>query len=86
MIYSNLDREIFYGGTLPALAFRELVDNVYALDIENGEVLTERHSLPLWDETGTSSAKAKKVKKNKGNQQEAIQEVTEEGSKTASVE
>ena len=28
VIYSNLDREIFYGGTLPALAFRELVPSI----------------------------------------------------------
>lgn len=48
VIYSNLDREIFYGGTLPAMAFREIVDNVYALDGRNGEVLTEKASMPDW--------------------------------------
>ena len=82
VIYSNLNREIFYGGTLPALAFRELVDNVYAIDVENGEVLTERHSLPLWGEEGESSAKAKKVKKVKSEKEEAITESSDD--KTAS--
>lgn len=48
VIYSNLDREIFYGGTLPALAFRELVDNVYALDKENGERLESKGHIPDW--------------------------------------
>lgn len=48
VIYSNLDREIFYGGTLPAMAFREIVDNVYALDRNNGEVLTARAGMPDW--------------------------------------
>ena len=48
VIYSNLDREIFYGGTLPAMAFREIVDNVYALDGNNGEVLTARAGMPDW--------------------------------------
>ncbi|MBQ9173843.1 MAG: penicillin-binding protein 2 [Bacteroidales bacterium] len=86
VIYSNLNREIFYGGTLPALAFRELVDNVYAIDIENGEVLTERHSLPLWDEQGVSSAKAKKVKKVKTDKGDAVQEAENTDEKTASVE
>jgi len=46
VIYSNLDREIFYGGTLPALTFRELVDKVYAIDPDNGEILAEKHNLP----------------------------------------
>ncbi len=48
VIYSNLNREIFYGGTLPALAFREIVDNIYSLDKRNGEVLTEKTAMPEW--------------------------------------
>ncbi len=48
VIYSNLDREIFYGGTLPAMAFREIVDNVYALDSNNGEILTQKAAMPDW--------------------------------------
>jgi len=46
VMYSNLNRETFFGGTLPALAFREIVDNVYAIDTYNGEVLTQKHELP----------------------------------------
>ncbi len=49
VIYSNLDREIFYGGTLPALAFREIVDNVYSLDRRNGEVLSTKGPMPDWN-------------------------------------
>lgn len=48
VIYSNLDREIFYGGTLPALAFREIVDNVYSLEPDNGEVLSQKGPSPDW--------------------------------------
>ncbi len=49
VVYSNLDREIFYGGTLPALAFREIVDNVYSLDPANGEVISQKGPMPDWD-------------------------------------
>lgn len=48
VIYSSLDREIFYGGTLPALTFREIVDNVYALDEGNGEILKSTGRIPDW--------------------------------------
>ncbi len=59
VVYSRLDREIFYGGTIPALTIREIVDNVYAIDKENGEVISELHSLPRWamDGEGEESAK-----------------------------
>lgn len=49
VVYSNLNREVFFGGTLPALAFRELVDNVYALQDRNGEVLREKGPMPNWN-------------------------------------
>lgn len=49
VVYSNLDRETFYGGTLPALAFREMVDNIYALDERNGEVLGNIGKVPSWN-------------------------------------
>ena len=48
VIYSRLDREIFYGGTLPAMAFREIVDNVYCLDTNNGTVLNDKAEMPDW--------------------------------------
>ena len=32
VIYSTLDRESFYGGTLPALAARDIVDGIWAMD------------------------------------------------------
>jgi len=49
VMYSRLSTEIFFGGTLPALAFREIVDNVYAIDTKNGQTLTKRHELPSMD-------------------------------------
>ncbi len=49
VIYSKLDREAFYGGTLPAMAIREIVDNVYALNPGNGETISEKHPLPKWE-------------------------------------
>ena len=60
VVYSNLDREIFYGGTLPALAFRELVDNVYALDEDNGAVLESKGRVPAWDRNGENSTEKTK--------------------------
>lgn len=49
VIYSKLDREIFYGGTLPAMAFREIVDKTFALNPENGNLIKKTGSLPKWN-------------------------------------
>lgn len=38
VVYSTLDRESFYGGTLPALAARDIVDGIWSMD-------------PIWMET-----------------------------------
>jgi len=48
VIYSNLDREIFYGGTLPAMTFRDIVDEVWAIDEAAGERLSDGKGLPEW--------------------------------------
>lgn len=48
VVYSNLDREIFYGGTLPAMTFREIVDKVWAIDPENGEIIDGKGKMPSW--------------------------------------
>ena len=48
VIYSKLDREIFYGGTLPAMAFREIVDKTIALDPGNGQLIRKTGSMPKW--------------------------------------
>lgn len=49
VIYSNLNREIFYGGTLPAMAFREIVDKIIAIDPNNGKTITKEGSVPKWE-------------------------------------
>ena len=48
VVYSKLNHEIFFGGTLPAMAFREIVDKVYALDPDNGEELEATSVMPDW--------------------------------------
>lgn len=49
VIYSKLDTETFYGGTLPAMAFREIVDKTIALDPGNGQSIKKTGSLPKWN-------------------------------------
>ena len=44
VIYSYLNREIFYGGTLPAMTFREIVDKTIALNPLNGETIRKTGS------------------------------------------
>ena len=45
-VYSYLSGQSFYGGTLPALAVREIVDKVYALDPEWEKELHRTGSVP----------------------------------------
>ena len=46
VIYSTLDRESFYGGTLPALAARDIVDGIYAMDPVWMESLKPQAAVP----------------------------------------
>ncbi len=46
VIYSKPSREVFFGGTTPALAYREIVDKIYALDPGNGELLESKGRMP----------------------------------------
>ena len=48
--YSYPSHETFFGGTLPAMAFREIVDKVYALGHTGGGMLTHRGDMPVWKE------------------------------------
>ncbi|MBR1573338.1 MAG: penicillin-binding protein 2 [Bacteroidales bacterium] len=50
VIYSNLSRKIFYGGTMPAKTFREIVDKIYALDPEGGQTLYANGQMPKWEQ------------------------------------
>ncbi len=49
VIYSKLDREIFYGGTTPALTMREIVDKIYAIDPAGGQTLYATGQMPKWE-------------------------------------
>lgn len=49
VLYSNPGTGILYGGTMPAKAFREIVDKVYALDSANGTVLSAKAPMPKWN-------------------------------------
>ena len=45
-IYSKPTRSSIYGGTMPALAFKEIVDKTYSLDYIWGNELEERGEIP----------------------------------------
>ena len=45
-IYSKPTRSSIYGGTMPALAFKEIVDKTYSLDYIWGNELEERGDVP----------------------------------------
>ncbi len=46
VIYSKPSKEIFFGGTTPALVFREIVDKIYAYDTSYGEFLKDKGRMP----------------------------------------
>ena len=46
-VYSYLSGQSFYGGTLPALAVREIVDQIYALDPEYQQELHRTGTVPV---------------------------------------
>ena len=53
VIYSKLDREIFYGGTTPAMVYREIVDKLYAMDQDGGETVYATAKMPKWNNLDT---------------------------------
>ena len=48
-VYSYLSGKSFYGGTMPALAVREIVDKLYALDGEWDQTLKPSASVPVME-------------------------------------
>ena len=48
-VYSYLSGKSFYGGTMPALAVREIVDKLYALDGEWDQTLMPSASVPVME-------------------------------------
>ena len=64
--YSKLSREIFYGGTIPAMVCREIVDELYALDSGYGEKYDTKGPMPDLSGDAPRTAKNGKVPGLKG--------------------
>lgn len=58
VVYSILDAESFYGGTLPALAAREIVDGIWAMDVDGSEALEARGAVPAMPAPAEMTARA----------------------------
>ena len=56
-VYSVLSGTSFYGGTLPALAVREIVDNIYAIDEKWSDRVSRKGSLRALQPATTEPAK-----------------------------
>jgi len=65
-VYSYLSGKSFYGGTLPALAVREIVDQIYALDDAWRPQLSPAAQVPRMGSAVSSSAPSDKVPDVKG--------------------
>ena len=46
VVYSGLSKQAYYGGTRPAEAFKEVVNEIYALDPRWRENVSETHAMP----------------------------------------
>lgn len=46
VVYSKLTKKNYYGGNLPALTFKEMVDNIYSLDTRWGNEYEKRSNIP----------------------------------------
>ena len=64
-VYSYLSGMSFYGGTKPALAVREIVDNIYAIDDTWSGQITSTGTLPMMQER-TADVEAGKTPDVKG--------------------
>lgn len=51
VLYSYPGSGTLYGGTLPAKAFREIVDKSYALSLGSSEILKKKGTTPSWSST-----------------------------------
>lgn len=66
VIYSTLSLKSHYGGTVPAATFKEIVDNIYALDSDGGEVLKRTGRMPKLAASRPDTDKNGKVPNLKG--------------------
>ena len=56
-VYSYLSSQSFYGGTKPALAVREIVDKIYAIDGSWDEHLSASGSIPAMNKADSATVK-----------------------------
>ena len=61
VIYSTLSHKSHYGGSAPAATYKEIVDNIYALDTESGEVLGRTGRMPRLSSEKPQTARNGKV-------------------------
>ncbi len=64
--YSKPSREVFFGGTTPAMVLREIVDKIYALDNEYGEEISSGGRMPDMSPEAPTTSKNGKVPGLKG--------------------
>lgn len=63
VLYSKPGVGTLYGGTLPAMAFREIVDKVYVLDPAGRQTLARTGNMPRWNSPVKPEAETKTAKK-----------------------
>ena len=66
VIYSKPSNEVFFGGTTPALAYRDIVDKIYSLDNSYGELLENRGKMPVMIGSKPNTSRDGKVPNVKG--------------------
>ena len=61
VVYTGLMNNDVYGGKIPALTFKEIVDGIWAYDTEWGNVIKEKGSIPQMKEEPISTAKGEDI-------------------------
>ena len=61
VVYTGLMSNNVYGGKIPAMTFKEIVDGIWAYDTEWGNVIKEKGSIPQMREEPISTAKGEDV-------------------------
>lgn len=61
VVYTGLMNNDVYGGKIPALTFKDIVDGVWAYDTEWGNVIKEKGSIPQMKEEAISTAKGEDI-------------------------
>ena len=61
VVYTGLMSNNVYGGKIPAMTFKDIVDGIWAYDTEWGNVIKEKGSIPQMREEPISTAKGEDV-------------------------